>query len=90
MLAIASDQRLPDYPDVPTASETVPGFTSSGWSIMVAPHGTPPAIVHKVNDDLRAALARPEVVKKFKALGNFTRPNVALREAYQTTCKPSA
>jgi tripartite-type tricarboxylate transporter receptor subunit TctC len=74
MLAIAADARLPNYPDIPTVSETLPGFTSSGWSILVAPHGTPPAIVRKVNDDLRAALARPEVIKKFQALGNYTRP----------------
>ena len=73
MLAIASDARLPDYPDIPTASETVTGFTSSGWSIMVAPHGTPAAIVRKVNADLHTALARPEVVSKFKAKGDYTR-----------------
>jgi tripartite-type tricarboxylate transporter receptor subunit TctC len=73
MLAVATAARLPDYPDIPTASETVPGFTSSGWSVMVAPHGTPAAIVHKVNDDLRSALARPEVVQKFKAMGDYTR-----------------
>jgi tripartite-type tricarboxylate transporter receptor subunit TctC len=74
MLAIASNNRLPDYPDIPTVTETLPGFTSSGWSILVAPHGTPPAIVQKVNDDLRTALARPDVIKKFQALGNYTRP----------------
>jgi tripartite-type tricarboxylate transporter receptor subunit TctC len=74
MLAIASNTRLPNYPDIPTVAETLPGFTSSGWSILVAPHGTPPAIVQKINDDLRAALARPDVIKKFEALGNYTRP----------------
>jgi tripartite-type tricarboxylate transporter receptor subunit TctC len=74
MLAIASPARLPNYPSVPTVGETVPGFTSSGWSILVAPHGTPPAIVGKINADLRTALARPELVKKFQDLGNYTRP----------------
>jgi tripartite-type tricarboxylate transporter receptor subunit TctC len=74
MLAIASNARLPNYPDIPTVSETIPGFTSSGWSILVAPHGTPPAVVHKINEDLRTALARPEVIAKFQALGNYTRP----------------
>jgi tripartite-type tricarboxylate transporter receptor subunit TctC len=74
MLAVASSSRLPDYPEIPTASETVPGFTSSGWSILVAPHGTPPAIVQKVNADLRTALSRPEVLAKFKASGNYSRP----------------
>jgi len=73
MLAIASDGRLPDYPDIATVSETVPGFTSSGWSIMVAPRGTSAAIVRKVNADLQTALARPEMRAKFKAMGEYTR-----------------
>jgi tripartite-type tricarboxylate transporter receptor subunit TctC len=55
-------------------SETIPDFTSSGWSILVAPKGTPPDVVKKINGDLRTALARPDVVKKFEELGNYTRP----------------
>jgi len=74
MLAIAANSRLPNYPDIPTVSETVPGFTSSGWSILVAPNGTPGAVVNKINEDLRTALARPQVIAKFQALGNYTRP----------------
>jgi tripartite-type tricarboxylate transporter receptor subunit TctC len=73
MLAIASNARLPNYPDIPTVSETVPGFTASGWSILVAPHGTPSEIVRKINNDLRTALSRTEVIGKFQALGNYTR-----------------
>jgi tripartite-type tricarboxylate transporter receptor subunit TctC len=73
LLAVASPARLPNHPDLPTVSETVPGFTAAGWSIMVAPHGTPPAIVQKINTDLRAALARPDLIKKFTELGNYTR-----------------
>jgi tripartite-type tricarboxylate transporter receptor subunit TctC len=76
MLAIASDARLSDYPDIPTVSETLKGFTSSGWSIFVAPHGTPAAIVQKVNADLGTALSRPDVVRKLQASGNYTRPNM--------------
>src|SRR5262249_41896465 len=68
-----SATRLPNYPDLPTVSETLPGFTASGWSILVAPKGTPDAIVCKINDDLRSALARPALVKKFVELGNYTR-----------------
>ena len=64
LLAIASAERLANYPNTPTVSETIPGFTSSGWSILVAPQGTPAAIVEKINADLRAALTRPEVIKK--------------------------
>jgi tripartite-type tricarboxylate transporter receptor subunit TctC len=74
LLAIASAERLPNYPNTPTVSETIPGFTSSGWSILVAPQGTSAAVVEKINADLRAALARPEVIKKLEELGNYTRP----------------
>jgi tripartite-type tricarboxylate transporter receptor subunit TctC len=74
LLAVASEARLPGHPDTPTVSETLPGFTSSGWSILVAPKGTPTEIVHKINADLRAALARPDIVKKIEQAGNYTRP----------------
>ena len=74
LLAIASEKRLPTYPNTPTVSETLPGFTSSGWSILVAPKGTSNDIVHKINADLRAALSQPEVVAKIEKLGNYTRP----------------
>lgn len=74
LLAVASATRLPTYPDTPLLSETVPGFTSSGWSILVAPKGTPAAVVNKINADLHAVLTRPDVVKKIEDLGNYTRP----------------
>jgi tripartite-type tricarboxylate transporter receptor subunit TctC len=73
LLAVASVSRLPNYPDLPTVSETLPGFTASGWSILVAPPRTPAAIVQKINADLRTALSRPQLVKKFRDLGNYTR-----------------
>jgi tripartite-type tricarboxylate transporter receptor subunit TctC len=74
LLAIAASARLATHPDIPTVSETIPGFISGGWSILVAPHGTPPDIVRKVNDDLRTVLARPELIKKFEEFGTVTRP----------------
>jgi len=74
MLAVTSLVRLPDYPNIPTVAETIPGFTSSGWSILVAPKGTPADIVQKINGDLRKVLSRPEIVKKLEELGNYTRP----------------
>jgi tripartite-type tricarboxylate transporter receptor subunit TctC len=74
LLAIASEGRLPGFPETPTVGETLPGFTSSGWSILVAPKGTPNDIVHKINADLRTALARPDMIKKIEQQGNYTRP----------------
>ena len=73
LLAIASSKRLASRPDVPTVSETVPGFTASGWFALVAPPSTPPAIVKKVSDDLRVVLALPDVKQKFDELSLSTR-----------------
>jgi tripartite-type tricarboxylate transporter receptor subunit TctC len=41
LIAVASPQRLPEFPDVPTVSETIPGFSAAGWLGLVAPLGTP-------------------------------------------------
>ena len=74
LLAIASPARLPFRPDVPTVAETVPGFVASGWFVLVAPPATPSAIVKKVNQDLRAVLAQPDIKEKLDALSISTRP----------------
>ena len=73
LLAIASAKHLPNYPDTPLISDTLPGFNSSGWEILVAPKGTPADIVQKINVDLHAVMTRPDVVKKIEDLGNYTR-----------------
>ena len=74
LLAVASEARLQGFPETPTIAETLPGFASSGWSILVAPKGTPADIVEAINRDLHAALARPDIVKKIEQQGNYTRP----------------
>lgn len=74
LLAIAARERLATRPDVPTVSETLPGFTASGWFVLVAPRGTPAAIVEKVSNDLRAVLAQPDIQRKFNDLSLLTRP----------------
>ena len=74
LLAIAARERLATRPDVPTVSETLPGFTASGWFVLVAPRGTPAAIVEKVSNDLRAVLAQPDIRQKFNDLSLLTRP----------------
>jgi tripartite-type tricarboxylate transporter receptor subunit TctC len=73
LLAVASPARLPAFPDLPTVSEAVPGFTASGWFVLVAPRRTPSSIVNKVNHDLRAVLADPQVGSKLAALSISTR-----------------
>jgi tripartite-type tricarboxylate transporter receptor subunit TctC len=73
LLGVAARQRLPNLPSLPTIAETVPGVVSSGWIVMMAPAGTPEAIIAKVNADLRKVVAIPEVVERFQTLGTYTR-----------------
>ena len=47
-LAVGSAQRLQEAPHIPTVAETLPGFVAAGWQVVVAPNGTPDAIVKKV------------------------------------------
>ena len=72
-LAVTSAQRLPQYPNLPTVSETMPGFEAAGWFALMAPAGTPDAIVHQASQDLRAVLKQRELQEKFATLGTYTR-----------------
>jgi tripartite-type tricarboxylate transporter receptor subunit TctC len=74
VLAVASSKRLAQFPDIPTASETVPGLEAMGWFALLAPAGTPDPIVRQVNKDLGTVLDLPELRKSFQDLGTFVRP----------------
>ncbi len=70
ILAVSEDRRFPDLPDVPTIAETVPGVTLPiTWLGLLAPAGTPRAIVDRLNAAMLAALARPDVVAKLRQQG---------------------
>lgn len=73
-LVIASEKRLPGLPNLPTVAETLPGFVSVGWQCVVAPIGTPPAIVLKISNDLRMVLINPEIKDKLAARGGYVHP----------------
>jgi tripartite-type tricarboxylate transporter receptor subunit TctC len=68
LLAVASAQRMPSLPDVPTVAETLPGFESVAWYAIVAPPGTPKAIVEKINADVNEALRQPDLQDRLKNL----------------------
>jgi tripartite-type tricarboxylate transporter receptor subunit TctC len=74
LVAVASPQRLPEFPDLPTVAETIPGFAAAGWLIVAAPVGTPAPIINKVSADLTAVLKDPDVKKKLLATGSYTIP----------------
>ncbi|MGO4330310.1 tripartite tricarboxylate transporter substrate binding protein [Cupriavidus sp. 2TAF22] len=69
-IAVASDQRTPLLPAVPTSREEgVPGFTASVWWGLIAPARTPPAVIHELNAAANAALADADVRKQLAQLG---------------------
>jgi tripartite-type tricarboxylate transporter receptor subunit TctC len=72
-LAVTSAARLPNFPNVPTASETVPDFLAIGWFALLAPTGTPDEIVHKINQDLKDVLRDASVQQRFETLGVYAR-----------------
>lgn len=68
--AVTSPQRLPMLPEVPTMAEAgLPGYDSTGWFGLVAPAGTPDAIVSRLNTELNAALSDPQIQVAVRNLG---------------------
>lgn len=69
-IALTGAQRSPEHPDTPTVLEAgVPGFQVVDWTGLLAPAGTPRAIIEKLNDETRKVLRDPAVVKKLAAQG---------------------
>ncbi len=70
ILAISSTQRSPVLPDVPTVAEAgVPGYELTSWYGVLAPAGTPPAIVTQLNSEIVKALKTPEVNARLSGEG---------------------
>lgn len=69
-LAVTTAKRDPRLPDVPTLAEAgVADYEMGDWIGIVAPHGTPEAIVTKLNHEIDAALAVPDVANKIEQIG---------------------
>jgi len=69
-LAVTSDQRTPLLPDVPTLAQAgVPGVVAAAWHGVLAPAGTPPEIVNRLNVEIVKILRSPETVAKLAGLG---------------------
>ena len=63
-IAVTSENRTTQFPNVPAIAETVPGYEFTAWVACFAPAGTPRPIVEKLNTELRKALADPDVSSK--------------------------
>ena len=71
LLATATKKRLPNFPNVPTVADTLPGFEAVGWLALMAPPKTPEPIAKKISDDLRKVLSEPAFIKRYEDLGTY-------------------
>ncbi len=73
-IAVTSLKRMEVLPDVPTVAESgYQGFVVEDWKALVAPAGTPPEAITKVNEAVNAALKRPEVMARLRDEGSVAR-----------------
>jgi tripartite-type tricarboxylate transporter receptor subunit TctC len=68
-LAVTGATRSDALPDLPTVGEFVPGYAASGWFGLVAPKGTPNAIIDKLNTEINAVVADPDMKTRLVGLG---------------------
>ena len=73
-LAVTAAKRSDALPDVPTIAETVPGYEVDVWNGIVAPRGTPPEIIDKLNGAVNAVLADARLQARFAELGGAPMP----------------
>ncbi|WP_422033867.1 Bug family tripartite tricarboxylate transporter substrate binding protein [Reyranella sp.] len=68
-IAVTTEERSAQLPDVPTVRETVTGVVSRGWLGVAAPAGTPQPVVDRLNGAIHKVIALPEVTKRLSDLG---------------------
>jgi tripartite-type tricarboxylate transporter receptor subunit TctC len=93
LIAVAAARRLPQFPDLPTVAETIPDFSATGWQVLVAPLGTPAAIIDKVDADLAKVVSDPEFQRLLANVGSYShamnaKEALAFVEQQQTTWLP--
>ena len=74
-LAVTSPQRLPSAPDWPTMAETLPGFSAAPNVFVVAPVGTPSAVIQRLSAAIRAAVTSKDVEENFAKQGATSTPS---------------
>ncbi len=82
-LAVTSERRFVDMPDVPTVAEAgLPGFEASAWNSVAVPARTPKAVIERLNREVNAAVAAPQFKQRLLELGIEARPSTpdALRD----------
>ena len=73
-LAVTSEKRVAGWEQVPSLAELLSGFNMVGWFCVVAPVGTPAAVLQRLNKDLEAVLADSEVAQRMATIGPIAEP----------------
>jgi tripartite-type tricarboxylate transporter receptor subunit TctC len=85
LLGVSTEKRLPQFPDVPTVSESgLPGFLFNSWFAILTPAGTSKNIVARLNAEVLKALADTEVRGKLEEVGLAPRGSSAEELAIMT------
>ena len=71
LIGVTNHMRVPDKPDLPVFTDLVPGYDMRGWFGYVAPAGTPPAIVRRLNEEINRAMQQPDVNAKLVSAGLY-------------------
>jgi len=68
-IAVSTAKRAPGLPNVPTIADTMPGFVNFGWYSIIAPKGTPAAVLNKASAEIVKAAREPAFGERLKTLG---------------------
>jgi tripartite-type tricarboxylate transporter receptor subunit TctC len=80
-LAVTSKARIPGFESVPPVADTFKDFEAIGWFAVLAPAKTPVAMVERMNRDVNAVVAIPEIVSRYADLGIYPRPGTVQQAA---------
>jgi tripartite-type tricarboxylate transporter receptor subunit TctC len=69
MIGVSSEKRAPQLPEVPAIAETFPGFSTITWNGLLAPAGTPAAIVERLSREVQRITKEPAVIERLQKIG---------------------
>jgi tripartite-type tricarboxylate transporter receptor subunit TctC len=68
-IAVTTAKRSPAAPEIPAVAETVPGYESASWQMLVAPGATPPEVIGLLNREVHTIFSNPAVIAELERRG---------------------
>jgi tripartite-type tricarboxylate transporter receptor subunit TctC len=68
-IAVTTAKRSPAAPDIPAVAETLPGYESASWQMLVAPGATPPEVIALLNREVHTIFSNPAVIAELERRG---------------------